>query len=81
MIILVAVTAAILLLLICYLLIAKFSSSTAVSFGGKRVLLVTAHPDDECMFFGPTIVNVDEISKLYLLCCSPGKLIIPGFLS
>jgi len=24
----------------------------------KRVLLVIAHPDDECMFFGPTIINL-----------------------
>lgn len=39
----------------------------------KRVLLVTAHPDDESMFFGPTLVNIirDGID-VYLLCLSNG---------
>lgn len=40
----------------------------------KRVLLVTAHPDDECMFFGPTIVNLARQGiDIYLLCLSNGK--------
>lgn len=25
---------------------------------GTRCLLVVAHPDDECMFFGPTILQL-----------------------
>jgi hypothetical protein len=40
---------------------------------GKRVLVVTAHPDDECMFFGPTIVELLESGALvYILCFSTG---------
>lgn len=40
----------------------------------KRVLLVTAHPDDECMFFGPTLVNIiREGIDVYLLCLSNGS--------
>ncbi|XP_077302127.1 N-acetylglucosaminyl-phosphatidylinositol de-N-acetylase-like [Arctopsyche grandis] len=42
--------------------------------GTKRVLLVTAHPDDECMFFGPTIVNLARQGiDIYLLCLSNGN--------
>lgn len=41
----------------------------------KRVLVVTAHPDDECMFFGPTIVALSQRDEchVYLLCLSNGK--------
>lgn len=41
----------------------------------KRVLFVIAHPDDECMFFGPTIKNLvnDGECNLYLMCLSTGS--------
>lgn len=39
----------------------------------RRVLLVTAHPDDECMFFGPVIMKLQqERCQIYLLCLSTG---------
>ncbi|XP_059620767.1 N-acetylglucosaminyl-phosphatidylinositol de-N-acetylase [Phlebotomus argentipes] len=40
----------------------------------KRVLLVLAHPDDECMFFGPTILSLCRRAdcQVYLLCLSIG---------
>lgn len=41
----------------------------------RRVLIVTAHPDDECMFFGPTILSLtqrNEPCTVYLLCLSNG---------
>lgn len=38
-----------------------------------RVLFVTAHPDDECMFFAPTIQHfLARGIKVYLLCLSVG---------
>lgn len=40
----------------------------------SRILLVTAHPDDEIMFFGPmlySLVNFTNI-KIYLLCFTIG---------
>ncbi|BES94519.1 N-acetylglucosaminyl-phosphatidylinositol [Nesidiocoris tenuis] len=41
---------------------------------GKRVLLVTAHPDDECMFFGPTILNLTRRNAdVHLICLSDGN--------
>lgn len=40
----------------------------------RRVLLVTAHPDDEAMFFGPTILGLLAAgADLYLLCLSSGN--------
>ncbi|KAK3895771.1 hypothetical protein Pcinc_000524 [Petrolisthes cinctipes] len=38
----------------------------------QRVLVVTAHPDDEVMFFGPTILHYTQHTNttLYLLCLS-----------
>lgn len=39
-----------------------------------RILLVTAHPDDEVMFFGPMIYWLTKLktSNIYLLCFSQG---------
>lgn len=39
-----------------------------------RVLLVTAHPDDECMFFTPSIRNfIAQGRSVDLLCLSTGN--------
>lgn len=40
----------------------------------ERILIVISHPDDECMFFGPTIVNLTRCKdqKIFLLCLSYG---------
>lgn len=41
----------------------------------KNILFVTAHPDDECMFFGPSIISLTEKpgANVYLLCLSRGN--------
>lgn len=40
----------------------------------KTVLLITAHPDDESMFFIPTISNIKNIGyKINILCLSNGN--------
>ncbi|KAH8369257.1 hypothetical protein KR009_005983 [Drosophila setifemur] len=41
----------------------------------ERVLLVTAHPDDECMFFGPLIYTLTQRQgcQVYILCLSNGN--------
>lgn len=43
----------------------------------KRVLFITAHPDDEVMFFGPTIYNYTQKPNcsVYLMCLSSGNLL------
>lgn len=40
----------------------------------KRVLIVVAHPDDECMFFGPTVLNFTRQKNctVYIMCLSTG---------
>ncbi|KAL5274810.1 PIGL family protein [Megaselia abdita] len=40
-----------------------------------RVLFITSHPDDECMFFGPVIHSIAQNlgSQIYLLCLSHGN--------
>lgn len=42
----------------------------------KRILFITAHPDDECMFFGPTILYYTRKKNcvVYLMCLSTGVL-------
>ena len=41
--------------------------------GAKRVLIITSHPDDEVMFFGPTILGLVRRCEVFLLCMSPGQ--------
>ena len=37
---------------------------------GHNALLLTSHPDDECMFFGPTVLALPNMSAL---CLSTGN--------
>ena len=45
----------------------------------SNVVIVTAHPDDETMFFGPTIISMmrrsltNKPNKIFLLCLSNGN--------
>lgn len=52
----------------------QFIKSAHFETRAKRVLLVTAHPDDECMFFGPFIIRLlkKEMTLVYILCMSKG---------
>ncbi|XP_049448825.1 N-acetylglucosaminyl-phosphatidylinositol de-N-acetylase isoform X2 [Epinephelus fuscoguttatus] len=52
----------------------SFSSSRETNGADVRALIVTAHPDDECMFFAPTIVRlVESNATVHLLCLSEGN--------
>lgn len=46
------------------------------SLRAKRVLIAAAHPDDECMFFGPTIFRLcEQGADVYLTCLSNGEIL------
>lgn len=46
-----------------------------------RALVVTAHPDDECMFFAPTIIRLIELNAtVHLLCLSEGTVTAHSYL-
>ncbi|XP_078047558.1 phosphatidylinositol glycan anchor biosynthesis class L [Augochlora pura] len=68
--------AAYLCVCICLYSILKKVSHRAWQLPGPpaRILLVTAHPDDEVMFFGPLLywVTKSKASELYLLCLTTG---------
>lgn len=64
--------------LIVFILFMRSKSLPISSFVGKRrVLLIIAHPDDECMFFAPTVLSLTAnwSSHFVLLCLSEGEII------
>ncbi|CAN7938559.1 unnamed protein product [Ixodes hexagonus] len=60
---------------ICYLFVCKLCRLRTRKrvHGVCKALLVIAHPDDECMFFGPSVIGLlQQECELYLLCLSIG---------
>lgn len=61
-----------------YLFFSSFQSYQSLKElkSARRVLFVISHPDDEVMFFGPTILGLlrgRPRTEVYLLCMSPGR--------
>lgn len=69
----------ILIALVVYLLVCivlyKITKPSRFPDHLKRILIVTAHPDDECMFFSPTILSLSRRKdcQVHLLCLSNGN--------
>ncbi|KAI8442154.1 hypothetical protein MSG28_005762 [Choristoneura fumiferana] len=64
-------------LLVCCVVYRRYArrlpTRTRGALRAKRVLVVVAHPDDECMFFGPTIFRLcEQGADVHLLCLSNG---------
>ena len=61
----------------CFIIRTKLVRNLGIISDCKNVLFVTSHPDDECMFFGPTIVTLtnDTDCSVYLLCLSRGMVV------
>lgn len=67
-------------LLFCFCLIIYYTLRRYARVGIRlerqtgRVLFVIAHPDDECMFFAPTILKLTRSGQydVFLLCLSSG---------
>jgi len=59
--------------LISYLILHHRNRFQFLNFPNLRILILTAHPDDEVMFFSPTILSlVDKGYEVFLLCLSSG---------
>ncbi|KAG2185739.1 hypothetical protein INT43_002174, partial [Umbelopsis isabellina] len=78
-----AISGAILIIIFTYAyqLIDRFETGASTVdpeipyFKQSKILLVTAHPDDECMFFGPTLTNLSAKrlkNEIHVLCLSKG---------
>ena len=50
----------------------KLQEDKKYEFDKKTVLVITAHPDDECMFFSPSILNLQRSCTVHVLCLSTG---------
>ena len=51
-----------------------FMSETQKLVQGKNIALITAHPDDEAMFFTPTLLHLKENGyNVSLLCLCKGR--------
>ena len=69
------VSLAIALVAILVVSLARWTSGKGSLRIHGRVLLITAHPDDECMFFAPAIVTLTQAGvEIFLLCLSEGHL-------
>ena len=69
-----------------FLIITAWLYTVAVARGkfpklrNKRICLLIAHPDDEAMFFAPTVLALTEPSlgnHVKILCLSSGTLYLP----
>lgn len=70
---LVSLTVVISLLLYGYGILVNFDRVRDMQREFGNVLLLTAHPDDECMFFGPTLQALRHPTRVHVLCLSTGK--------
>lgn len=57
-----------------YSLLCRRKKVRSVTKYKKNILVVTAHPDDECIFFGPTILQLNATRNVvvHVLCLSAG---------
>lgn len=59
----------------------SFMSTNFPSLSGKRIALLIAHPDDEAMFFAPTLLALtkEELGNhVMILCLSSGMFLNIG---
>lgn len=54
-----------------YTLLSPFARTTP-TLSNKRILLLIAHPDDEAMFFAPSILSLTRNNHVKILCLSTG---------
>lgn len=62
-----------LLYAILYLPTATENALNLPSLNKENILLLTAHPDDECLFFAPTIISLLPFVQIHVLSLSTGN--------
>ena len=62
-----------LLVFIFIITITKFYYTEETTIKNKKILYLIAHPDDEIMFFYPSINNLIKNNNLHLICLSNGN--------
>ena len=68
------------LLATCWLYTAQVTRSSTLHLRNKRICLLIAHPDDEAMFFSPTLLALtapEAENHVKILCLSTGLLPSP----
>jgi N-acetylglucosaminylphosphatidylinositol deacetylase len=63
------------LVLVGLWLFTAYMTSAFPTLRGKRICLLIAHPDDEAMFFSPTLLslaNPESQNRIFILCLSSG---------
>lgn len=61
---------------VLWLYVLFYSSKDILPLGKRPILLVIAHPDDESMFFIPTLLYLAKLQeKIHLLCLSTGTVV------
>lgn len=58
---------------LAYFLLSYYLGSKKKNDSKKNVCLIVAHPDDECMFFAPTILHLMNKHKPFILCLTNGN--------
>lgn len=57
----------------------KWQEQAGLLRGESHTLLVIAHPDDEAMFFAPTVLGLARLRhRVFLLCFSAGRRLPEG---
>ncbi|KAI8988707.1 putative deacetylase LmbE-like domain-containing protein [Pilobolus umbonatus] len=73
MLLLISLTIIITLFVYAYFFISQYQLQ--LPFTNNHILILTSHPDDECMFFGPIITSLKTMTraKLHVVCLSSGN--------
>jgi N-acetylglucosaminylphosphatidylinositol deacetylase len=59
---------------ILYFICLIFEKKISQKISSKNICIIIAHPDDECMFFGPIIRQLNSFSnRFYILCMTNGN--------
>jgi N-acetylglucosaminylphosphatidylinositol deacetylase len=66
----------------CWLYTVSVTKSRFPKLTNKRICLLIAHPDDEAMFFAPTLLALTEPAlgnHVKILCLSSGRFCFPAW--